>query len=243
MYISDTAPPLITFKDPDGGLGLRARSAEEARRRIDVLFGACAVDVSLEAPQLSVYDPCARALYEALDERREPGTLTDIVRAYRHEPSAVAAAAWAAFGPPGQSGSAHVVDSKLATDARDLVIQSWSWDLDPTRFDEAFAFLCRHQRLMRDDYATAVWVGATWQFRLRSTAGTVAQDRFPPSRIAAHLAGKHASAFFGLIFPYTSAEPAFVADYEAACAALGIALPRARFRLCQKGRYKKVAGF
>lgn len=41
------APPYIVFRNPYGGLGLRTRTAEAARARIDGLLERCAADVEL----------------------------------------------------------------------------------------------------------------------------------------------------------------------------------------------------
>jgi hypothetical protein len=43
------APPYVVFRNPYGGLGLRTRTAEAARARIDGLLEHCAVEVKLES--------------------------------------------------------------------------------------------------------------------------------------------------------------------------------------------------
>jgi hypothetical protein len=53
------APPYIVFRNPYGGLGLRTRTAEAARGRIDGLLESCAVEVKLESVELEVEDHAA----------------------------------------------------------------------------------------------------------------------------------------------------------------------------------------
>lgn len=55
-------PTYITFKNPHGGLGLRARTAAKAIERIEGLFAACAADLRLETVSLRVGDPCSPAM-------------------------------------------------------------------------------------------------------------------------------------------------------------------------------------
>ena len=65
MYCPDDAPPLTYFDAPYGGLGLKARSFDVARGRIDRLL-AVSVDVALETVALTVTEPCTRAMIESV---------------------------------------------------------------------------------------------------------------------------------------------------------------------------------
>ena len=265
MYVPKDAPPLITFKSPDGGLGLRTKSVEGARKRFDGLFAECVEELSLDKVELSLTESCERRLVEALHgplgpdtafigggAMPAPGAMAQLVAEQEHRLDEVADEGWRICGVP-QRASAHQERAIRDQPARFHV--GWIWatarpDDTVEAFERWFALLSKHQKLLRDDYATRLHVHASWSFRLRSAKGTVAAAPYPRSEISAWLSGKHASAFFDLVFPYESAQAeGFGDDYEAVCRALGLRLPPKSFRLCKPRRrgdqrsYVKLAGF
>jgi hypothetical protein len=253
-YFPDEAPPFITFFSRYG-LGLKTRSAAAARARIDKLL-PLTDEVMLESVSLSVSEPCASAFIGALFgpiERdvafRGGGAartdLADKVASGGHVHDAVAAEAWQRFGAPNSTQMYREKPSFYV---------GWTWrveDVTQTQraLDVWFPFLQEHDRLQQNDYANRVQIRGVWQFRLRSQRGTAAAAPYPPSQVSAVLIGRHASAFFELVFPYAEPVAEFIDDYRAVCAAMGLALPPGMLRLCspkKKGRgrtYRKIAPF
>jgi hypothetical protein len=241
-------PPYITFKSPYGGFGLNTRTSEAACRRIDGLLATCGVDVEQSEVSLSVAEPCAVALALAIHgpfDHASSGFRTgdwplarpadELARAHDHTIGEIAREAWATFGAPRNAGA----DARRGRPTGSVI---WAWviEKDVARATAAYptfcAFMHRHQAQMENDYSSAVVVRGYWQFRLHSESRGVAGPPYPASSIRASLAGRHASAFFDLVFPYDAPTPEFLADYAAVCAALGMKLPPSALRLCSPTR-------
>ncbi len=222
-------PPFIVFCNPYGGLGLKTKTAEAARRRIDNLLVTCAMGASINSIELRVIEPCQSSLADACKQGRLALNLIyNSLAEHGHVCQPWVVEAWTPFGPP---NAAAIRQRDGATSIE------WSWKIerDPERATIAYNRFCdymvRHQQLMFDDYSTSISVQAVWSFRLRTAAGTIVAPPYPESSITASLAGRHASAFFDLIFPYAAATSSFIADYQAVCDALGMKLPPRSFRL------------
>ena len=135
-------PTYITFKNPYGGLGLRALTAAKAFERVEGLFAACAAELRLETVSLRVGDPCSAALAadlgkEHLDGEYRAGStqisvaavgglrfeepVADLIARHDHVPREIAAEALEAFGPP------NVADLDVCGGVGPIVF--WVWDL------------------------------------------------------------------------------------------------------------------
>src|SRR4051812_33068736 len=219
MFITDDVPPLAIFCSPYGGLGLKTKSFAGARARIDGLL-AVAVDVVQTAATLEVGEPASRALVERLagpfDRGRAMGSggrghdLAAAVAETGHQHDEVAAEAWRRFGAP---------NAMAGHQERTGFWITWAWEVEDRtaaapELDRWSSFLAAHDQRMMNDYATAIGARATWQLRLRLPGGVVA-DPYPPSRISAHLCGRHASAFLDLVLPHAAATQAFLEDHAA----------------------------
>src|SRR5262249_30207580 len=117
---------------------------------------------------------------------------------------------------------------------------SWEWrargDAAAARYDAWCRFLDRHQTLAIDDYSSAIQVRGEWTFRIAGAGGAIAEPPYPPSRVIAHLRGKHASAFLPLVFAHEALTPAMIDDFEHVCAGLGMKLPPRALRLSSPTR-------
>lgn len=244
-------PTYITFVSPYGGLGLRAKSAEKARARLDTLLARCATDVALECVELTVWEPCPYSLVQAIHgpgrcsaygstSSVPPEGPAALATAHGHALGSVAAEAWSMSGPP--STLSYCVDSATATQI------GWEWQAKNASIGKITAtyaswcdFLGRHQKLKRNDYSAMVVVRCWWTFRLVSSAGEPAESHYPRSKILAHISGAHPSAFLDLVFPYDVVDQPFVLDYRAVCNALDLKLPPGRFRLASPS--KKGPGY
>ena len=81
------------------------------------------------------------------------------------------------------------------------------------------------------------------EFVVRREGLPVPGPEFPRLSTTADLGGRHASAFFDLMFPYGGVEPALLDDYRAVCEVTGLRLPPNSFRLntsTKKGDRKLV---
>lgn len=240
-------PAYITLKSPYGGFGLKTKTSQAACKRVDNLLAAHGVDVELRKLELGISEPCPPALAEAIVGPLDPGLAgqvrgageaavpaDELVRAHGHMIGEIAREAWNAFGPPPEVGagtnrrppSSHV---------------SWSWRIrDVARATATYptfcAFMHRHQAIMRDDHSSAVGVRGSWSFRLHSATRGVAAPPYPPSKILAHLCGRHASAFLDLVFPYDAPVEDFVHDFADVCDAMGMKLSRTALRLSSPTR-------
>ncbi len=237
MMIPDAAPPLAIYCSPYGGLGLKTKSFVAARARIDRLLAA-SVDVVPDQASLAVIEPCSRALAERLAGPLERdvamrgggdrGDLAAVVASEAHAHDPVAAEAWQRFGVPTKA-SVH--------QSRPAFFVEWQWPVadDPARvtqqIDAWAPFVAQHDQLMKDDYAPRLHLRAIWDHRLRLPSGVVGAP-YPPSRIHATLSGRHASAFLDLVLPHQAATAAFLADYQAVNAILGMTVPLRGFKLC-----------
>lgn len=59
-------PSYIVFSNPDGGLGLKTKTAGAARQRIDGLLAACAEAPVLRSLELEVAEPGPAALVQSV---------------------------------------------------------------------------------------------------------------------------------------------------------------------------------
>ena len=189
-------PTYITFKNPHGGLGLRARTAAKAIERLQGLFAACAADLEFEHTALRVGDPAEPALVAAIAGEHLDGDFTaggtqfsvawvggltfdgpvaDLLARHGHTPCDIAALAFDAFGPP-NSVDVDTCDDTLAV--------FWSWDsrapapaegtpyapLTDGDFTAAHAdweaFLRRHHQPIFGEYNPQVQLDAEWSFRM-----------------------------------------------------------------------------
>ena len=232
-------PPYIVYDSKAGELLLGTRSAEAACRRVDGLLG-CAAEVVLERLELTMLEPCSRALGEELhgpfDDRpgiagsysgigRLPRPASELARAHGHSFGEAATEAFAAFGPP---TGATVAWRKASTRPRvspETTDVGWAWETgkDPAAAAAAYRpwsdFLCRHQAAMYDSYSPRVELHGIWTFRLRSTTGAVAAAPYPRSELLIGLASRHARGTLELVFPHAEVGPELVADVEAVSAA------------------------
>jgi hypothetical protein len=92
-------------------------------------------------------------------------------------------------------------------------------------------FVAANDQGMYDDYSTLVQVRGVWEARLQVAGGHVVAAPYPPSRIHAHLRGKHSSAFLDIVLPHESATDAFLADYQAVNRTLGMTVPMKGYKL------------
>lgn len=241
-------PPYITLKSPYGGFGLKTRTSEAACHRVDDLLAAHGVDVELRELELRVAEPCPRPLADTIGGRLLPpaagsrtGSRTlarpadELVREHGHAIGPVASEAWAAFGAPPLAGADQSTRPPYSS-----VMWTWSIARDVARATATYPSFCtfmhRHQAPMMDTYASAVAVHGVWSFRLHSAARGVAGPPYPPSEIRASLAGRHASAFLDLVFPYDAPVADFVQDFRDVCHALGMKLPPGALRRCSPTR-------
>jgi hypothetical protein len=241
-------PPYITLKSPYGGFGLKTKKSEAACGRIDGLLAAHGVDVELREvdlqivevcpPPLSIaiagpIDPASAGHYAGARDLRKPAD--ELAREHGHELGDVAREAFTAFGLPRHAGAALSYRKPPAH-----IIWTWSITRDVARATVAFAPFCafmhRHQALMENEYSSAVRVHGLWHFRLHSASRGVAAAPYPESRVRANLAGRHASAFFDLVFPYDAPTDDFMQDFADVCNALGMKLPPSALRLCSPTR-------
>lgn len=237
MQVEDTAPAFLYFMSPYGGLGLKTKSAAGARARIDGLL-KLAGNVTVRSVELSVWEPAGRGLVEKLLGAFGPRTaytgsgstrddLAMAVAAAGHTHDELVEEAWRRFGAP------NAVQGRQEPNQMHI---GWQWfveksDVSARKLDEWFPYLVAHDQLMRDEYSTRVEIHAVWRFQLRSTAGTMVAAPYPESEVAVRLRGRHASAFFDLVFPYTSLTADFLRDHDAVCKAMGLTLPIKSFRL------------
>jgi hypothetical protein len=241
------APPYIVSRNLYGGLGLRTRTVEAGRARIICcLLEQCAVEVKLESVELEVEEPCGRDMVAddlkpgiaAVASGRVEVPAPELIDKHRHGLDELARDAWGQFGPPGAFGSSISASRGTAR---------WAWRAEGTdassALDTWYPFLVAHQALEFGEYRPRVSLRVRHTFLLCRTGRSLPEPAFPRSGTAAHLCGRHASAFFELVFPYGGVEPAFVDDYSAVCAATGLKLPANRFRLnapTKKGDRKLV---
>jgi hypothetical protein len=238
-------PPYITLVSPYGGFGLKTKTSEAARRRIDGLLAGCAVEVVLEDLELRIAEPASRAMIEAMVGPLGPDTsamstsgLSIPPDTHAHVRGAIADEAWRAFGAPGTAG---VVQRRTDTWI------AWEWRARRDEADAAYdpwcRFLDRHQALAIDDRSSALQVRGDWAFRLASADGTIAEPPLPASRAIAHLRGRHASAFLPLVFAHAALTDGLIADFERVCDALGMKLPARALRLSSptRGSDRKLA--
>lgn len=256
MIVPDGAPPLAVYCAPYGGLGLKTKSYAAALARIEGLL-ASSVDVSHQTAELSVGEPCSQAMAEAIAGPLEHGiagsygaarSIADVLpllAKHGHTHDARAAEAWKEFGEPTHVGR------KMSRGGPYFL--EWEWRIEdavkaPLLMPTWTEFVSANDKAMYDDYATLVHVRAIWEMRLRVSGGRVVAAPYPPSRVHAHLRGKHASAFLDLVLPHESATDAFLADYQVVNRALGITMPMKGYKLCaakKKGAgrtYKKLPG-
>jgi hypothetical protein len=232
----------ITIVSPYGGFGLKTKTSEAARRRIDGLLDRCAVEIVHDDLRLRVIEPASRALVEAMVGPLAPSTAAmscgslplpadELVRAHGHARSAHADEAWSANGVPTSAG---VIQSR-----RECFV-SWEWRARggdaAAAYDPWCRFVDRRQALAIDDYATALEVRGEWSFRIAGAGGAIAEPPYPASRVVGHLRGKHASAFLPLVFPHESLTQAMIEDFEHVCAGLGMKLPPRALRLSSPTR-------
>jgi hypothetical protein len=230
------APPYIVFRNPYGGLGLRARSVEAARARIDGLLEHCAVEVELLDVELEVEEQCPRSMVDGVladgvsavstGARRLEIPAAQLVADHGHQPDVLARDAWNTLGPPNGLGSDLDRHSSRAR---------WTWKADgPAAHGviEAWsAFLIRHQALAINEWKHRVNLHVRYDFLLCRAGQALPDDEYPRSRVSASLRGRHASAFLDPVFPYGGVEPAFIDDYRALCAAMALRLSPASFQL------------
>ncbi len=189
-------PSYITFKNPYGGLGLRARTAAKAIGRLEGLFVACATDLRLETVSLRVGDPCSPALAADLGEEHLDGghsaggttfsvaavggltfdePVAALIARHDHVPCEIAAEALEAFGPP------NVADIDVCGEGPILF---WCWDLAydtpaegtgyaplaekdaDAMYADGSAFLRRHHKPIFGEYNPQVLLGPEWSFRM-----------------------------------------------------------------------------
>jgi hypothetical protein len=239
MGIPDDAPPLALFSSPYGGLGLKTKSFAAALARIDRLL-ASSTSVAHQEAELTVWEPASQAFAESIDGPLMSGTsgssggarpMVDhaaILAKHGHVLGALAAEAWQQFGPPTHYGR------RLQRGGPSHI--EWQWRIeDPVRAPQQLAmwtpFASANDKGMLDDYSTLVGVRAIWDARLVVAGGHAVPIAYPPSRIHAHLRGKHASAFLDLVLPHDAATDAFLADCQAVNKQLGITLPMGRWKL------------
>ncbi|MBZ0238658.1 MAG: hypothetical protein K8M05_40480 [Deltaproteobacteria bacterium] len=240
VYVPDDAPPLAVYCAPYGGLGLKTKSYAKALARIRGLL-AIAEEVVHATAELSVLEPASRALVEAVTGRpieRDTASVgcgsrtvdtAGAVAAQGHVHDALAGEAWRRFGAP------NAVGARQQTRTGVFHVE-WRWLVEdvaeaPERLDAWSPFVEANDHLMYDDYATMVEVRSVWDLRLRLRDGLVT-DPYPPSQVHAHLRGKHASAFLGLVLPHESASEGFLADYQIVNRALGMTVPMKGYKLC-----------
>ncbi|HUQ07173.1 MAG TPA: hypothetical protein VM261_32000 [Kofleriaceae bacterium] len=239
MWIPDGAPPLALYCAPYGGLGLKTKSFAAALARIEGLL-ASSTSVAQQEAELTVWEPAGQALVEWVAGPLEHGiagssgaarTLDDpaaLLAKHGHVHDALAAEAWQLFGPPTHIGRRMQRGGPYHV--------SWEWRVtDPVRAPQQLAmwtpFATANDKGMLDDYSTLVQVRAIWEARLVVAGGRAVPIEYPPSRIHAHLRGKHASAFLDLVLPHDAATDAFLADYQAVNKALGITVPMKGWKL------------
>jgi hypothetical protein len=162
----------------------------------------------------------------------------ELIAKHRHDLDELARDAWDRFGPPGAFGSSISTSRGTAR---------WAWRTEGTdassALDAWYPFLVAHQALEFGECRPRVSLRVRHTFLLARVGFPLPEPEFPRSATAAHLCGRHASAFFDLVFPYGGVEPSFIEDYRAVCVATGLKFPTSRFRLntpTKKGDRKLV---
>lgn len=240
MNVPDGAPPFAVYCAPYGGLGLRTKSYAAALARIEGLL-ASSVDVAMQSAELTVWEPASQQLVEAIDGPLEPGMAGSsggarpfedraaLFAQHGHTHDALGGEAWKQFGQPTHVGRRMMRGGPFHLE--------WQWRVeDPVRAPQRLAmwtpFASANDTGMLDDYSTLVQVRAIWELRLVVAGGRAVPLDYPPSRVHAHLRGKHASAFLDLVLPHEAATDAFLADYQAVNRAIGITMPMKGYKLC-----------
>jgi hypothetical protein len=225
-------PPMVVFRSPYGGLGLKTKRFTAAWARIEGLLAAAA-DVVLTKAALVVFEPASpgltawRAQPRSLADRDTEEDLAAVVTAVGHRHDEVAAEAWRRFGAPN--------GVELMRRANGPSWSGWNWLVTgpaaATSFTAWSPFVAAHDQRMVNDYAPAVELQATWTLRLRTAAGDVVADPYPSSQVRAYLRGRHACAFLDLVLPHAAATAAFMADYRAINRAAGMTIPLSGYKL------------